>query len=278
MIEKIGHIKNPLTIIAIFAGLAEISGTIVLPFIDKANQGIFIWFLIIFPALIVILFFLTLNFNHRVLYAPSDFRNEDNFLAQFQKSDPKARVERIKEEIEESMVMGDRYEVSTQLSSSKSDQETEHTQPIKTNQARNLQATYFLSEELIIKKLSIELGIDFQREVTYKRGNEKYDFDGVAAQNDSLTIIEVKYMKTPQPKSLSFPRLLDNVQDIYFSLTNNQKNNFKFILAIGTDLPKEMHPEIMKNLSELIGGYIFNSDIRIYNLTELEKEFGLIES
>lgn len=33
-----------------------------------------------FPTLIVILFFATLNFNPKVLYAPSDFRNEENFL------------------------------------------------------------------------------------------------------------------------------------------------------------------------------------------------------
>lgn len=48
MTEKIGLIKNPLTIIAIFAGIAEVSGTIVLPFIADENQGLFIYFLIFF--------------------------------------------------------------------------------------------------------------------------------------------------------------------------------------------------------------------------------------
>ena|ERR1700733_5437830 len=80
MVEKIGTIKNPLTIIAIFAAIAEISGTVVLPFIATANQSVYVWFLIVFPSLLVTLFFVTLNFNHRVLYAPSDYTNEDNFL------------------------------------------------------------------------------------------------------------------------------------------------------------------------------------------------------
>jgi hypothetical protein len=44
MIEKIGSVKNPLTIIEIFAGIAEVSGTTVLPFISPENQGIFIYF------------------------------------------------------------------------------------------------------------------------------------------------------------------------------------------------------------------------------------------
>ncbi|RLJ98821.1 hypothetical protein C8N27_2730 [Tenacibaculum discolor] len=43
MTEKIGTIKNPLTIIAIFAGIAEVSGTLVLPFIVDENQLLFIF-------------------------------------------------------------------------------------------------------------------------------------------------------------------------------------------------------------------------------------------
>lgn len=83
MTEKIGLIKNPLTVIAIFAGIAEVSGTLVLPFISPTNQITFIYFLIIFPSLLVILFFGTLNFNNKALYAPSDFSNEENYIKIF---------------------------------------------------------------------------------------------------------------------------------------------------------------------------------------------------
>lgn len=80
MTEKIGLIKNPLTIIAIFAGIAEVSGTIVLPFIASSNQELFIYFLICFPSILVIIFFITLNFNNKVLYAPSDYKDETNYI------------------------------------------------------------------------------------------------------------------------------------------------------------------------------------------------------
>jgi len=79
-IKDIKQIHNPLTIIAIFAGIAEISGSVVLPFINAANQQIFVFFLIGFPLVLVLLFFITLNFNHRVLYSPSDFSNEQHFV------------------------------------------------------------------------------------------------------------------------------------------------------------------------------------------------------
>jgi hypothetical protein len=80
MLEKIRGIQNPLTIIAIFAGLAEIAGTVALTAVSKEVQPIFIWFVMGFPTLLVVAFFATLNFNPKVLYAPSDFRTDDNFL------------------------------------------------------------------------------------------------------------------------------------------------------------------------------------------------------
>lgn len=80
MIEKVGHVKNPLTIIAIFAGIAEISGTVVLPLLIDSVQAQYVLFLMGFPVLIVILFFFTLLWRPHVLYAPSDYKSEDNFM------------------------------------------------------------------------------------------------------------------------------------------------------------------------------------------------------
>jgi hypothetical protein len=93
MVEKIGVIRNPLTIIAIFAGIAEVSGTIVLPFVHQDNQYIFIWFLIGFPSVLVVTFFATLNFNNKVLYAPSDYKDETNYIKIFRYD--QSRQERV---------------------------------------------------------------------------------------------------------------------------------------------------------------------------------------
>ena len=80
MIEKINSINNPLTIIAMFAGIAEISSTCALVFVNSELQYIFIWFVLGFPILLVLLFFIVLIFKPRVLYAPSDFKDENNFF------------------------------------------------------------------------------------------------------------------------------------------------------------------------------------------------------
>lgn len=72
--------KNPLTIIAIFAGIIEASALASLPFLDNDSQNIYTWFLVGFPPFLTALFFLTLNFNSKSLYSPSDFVNEEDFL------------------------------------------------------------------------------------------------------------------------------------------------------------------------------------------------------
>jgi Winged helix-turn-helix len=73
-------ISNPLTIIAIFAGLAEINGTVVISLIPQPLQETFLWFIILFPTFLVIAFFFILFKKPHVLYAPSDFNDETNFL------------------------------------------------------------------------------------------------------------------------------------------------------------------------------------------------------
>lgn len=72
--------KNPLTIIAIFAAIVEASALASLPFLKDDSQDLYTWFLIGFPPFLTLLFFVTLNFNYKVLYSPSDFRNENDFL------------------------------------------------------------------------------------------------------------------------------------------------------------------------------------------------------
>ncbi|GEK16187.1 ArsR family transcriptional regulator [Aliivibrio fischeri] len=74
-------VSNLLTIIAIFAGVAEVfaSGSLVL--LPLEIQTIFVYFVMAFPLIIIAAFFGILVMKPHVLYAPSDFANEENFVA-----------------------------------------------------------------------------------------------------------------------------------------------------------------------------------------------------
>lgn len=80
MIKLKNKIANPMTVIAIFAAISETSAAVSLPFLDNKDREIYVWFLISFPFYLLFLFFITLNFNYRSLYSPSDFDKDKNFL------------------------------------------------------------------------------------------------------------------------------------------------------------------------------------------------------
>ena len=78
MIKNSIKANNPLTVIAIFSMLTEASAAVSLPYIDSEHQKIYVWFLIVFPTLLITLFFLTLNFNNKTLYTPADLSKADH--------------------------------------------------------------------------------------------------------------------------------------------------------------------------------------------------------
>ncbi len=74
-----------MAIIGLFAGLVEVSIVAGLGKVDDpVNQRILLFFIVAYPVLIVLLFFLTLNFNRKVLYGPSDFDDQEHFMRLFE--------------------------------------------------------------------------------------------------------------------------------------------------------------------------------------------------
>ncbi len=96
-------ISNPLTIIAVFAGVAEALATISLIKLPLPVQSIFVYFVMFFPTLIVMLFFFVLIFNNQVLYAPSDFKDENNYLKIHNKVKKQIDIEEAKKRLEEKL-------------------------------------------------------------------------------------------------------------------------------------------------------------------------------
>ncbi|GEA58823.1 hypothetical protein [Vibrio comitans] len=102
-------VSNPLTIVAIFAGTAETFATAALVALPEPMQAKFIYFVMLFPVLIVTCFFLTLVFKPQSLYAPSDFSNEEHFLDanKLKQVVSKETESVLKEAIENNMLTGD---------------------------------------------------------------------------------------------------------------------------------------------------------------------------
>lgn len=93
-------VSNPLTIIAIFSGIAETLATIALVQLPPDIQKTFVYFVMIFPAGLVLLFFYVLYFKNTVLYAPSDFEDQKHYLeANNLKEKVNSEIDKIFQEI-----------------------------------------------------------------------------------------------------------------------------------------------------------------------------------
>lgn len=74
------HKQNPLGIIATFATLSEAFGTVVLKFLPYNIQIIFVWFVMIFPIILVISFFILLYKRPIHFYSPDYYTDDEHFL------------------------------------------------------------------------------------------------------------------------------------------------------------------------------------------------------
>ncbi len=81
--EKRIYPRNPIGIIALFVFFIEAISTVSLKFLLDAQSeyvGIIVGFIVTFPSVIAVLFFVTIWFRRESLYSPGDFREDINFL------------------------------------------------------------------------------------------------------------------------------------------------------------------------------------------------------
>lgn len=85
--------QSPLGIIAIFAGLAEVAGTTMITFLSAELQAVFLWYVMLFPVLIVVLFFTILAWKPENFYTPEYYKDERNYLIAMQKYHKQALID-----------------------------------------------------------------------------------------------------------------------------------------------------------------------------------------
>lgn len=284
MVEKIGHIKNPLTVIAIFAAIAEISGTTVLPFIESENQGIYIWFLMIFPVFLVGIFFLTLNFNHKVLYAPSDYKNEDNFLKSFSRATTQEKEDKLREDIEEAEdnspteedVVESENDITSSQESSNASVSPQHTTNFVLNSERyaSLMANVSLAEKLSIMKLSKDMGLDFKTDVRFETpSNRKIIFDGVALDKNKIHAVEVKLFRHEHINPSRLEKVLLEAELMASQLKGIDSTELVIHFIAVVDNPEVDISRVKQRLTRYLDRYNVNVKLHVVTLDDLKNEY-----
>lgn len=274
MTEKVGLIKNPLTIIAIFAGIAEVSGTIVLPFIASMNQELFIYFLIFFPSILVILFFITLNFNNKVLYAPSDYTDENNYIKinRYDKIEQKNIEVKVRKENLETIHLQQKIEkFETQISqlrnelqnlNIKSETLQKDLESEKTVQENKVQVTNFINAGSFISYMS-KKGIDVDIYLSPKEAEQENSLPEHEAiwlgQNVSLEFAQLvlRHSKTfyPHLKYVLLDKDVDAEDDIYVGGASEAAKRMKLIPLKNSDFGKIQTFEKIEQLHNFLSDF-----------------------
>lgn len=269
MLEKIGHVSNPLTIIAIFAGFAEVSGTLVLPFISDSVQGTYIWFLMGFPTLLVFLFFFILYTKPKVLYAPSDYRSDKTFvdlyyrekIDDYEENKELLLADAVKESLENnSSDIVDSKKIE-QIVDSVSDQVVNYNYLYNNNSNRINYYKESLSFETLIESILIGLNI--------KISIQEYDyaFDILSYKKDKKVIpIEVKFYRKNLSGNVAV-KLLDKIRTVMARL-----NTDEFILIISSGISDEN----IKDLYSKHGIHIVVGDNAKVLVPQFKKIYGLV--
>jgi hypothetical protein len=272
MVEKIGHIKNPLTVIAIFAALAEVSGTVVLPFLNSTTQELYVWFLMGFPLFLVAIFFFVLYTKNHVLYAPSDYKDEQTFKDIFVGA-ASAKVDKIFSEVEQPVPEAIEEATPSAPSSTKN---IAVSPPAPSSEAftRSFRGDGLLAEELVLAKFAKELGMRFQRNVALK-GQPKLVFDGVSTSDKKAVVVEVRFTRAGLFPNDVIKEYFDRANNFANALPDNLKGNVEFIYVVVSDREDRMDriEKTLERIREQSLQYPFRTSVQFFKLQDLEHEF-----
>jgi hypothetical protein len=288
-----GLIKNPLTVIAIFAGLAEVSATIALPQLPVDVQAIFVWFVMLFPALLVSLFFFLLWFKHQVLYAPSDFANEDNFMSHWKPrasgispnfDEDEAITPYFDDQVSDSNLpppianpfdmppepLNRRSSVPTP-SLPRKDEELGRFDRLDEKIEPSRYLIERVAEDAALRSLSRELNTNFVRDVTLSKA-ENVSFDAIAETERGPIFVEVVTLHSRRRMNGMVQRAISRVSRSATSMPDNLKEGGRAIIVIvsGFEISNEDRNRLGAMTAEIYSP--ISVELRFVYLSQLERK------
>lgn len=250
-----GLAKNPLGIIALFISLIYAFACLVLgvagDYLEKYERLIFIIFLVSFPIIILISFMFLVTKHFRKLYAPSDFKDERNYLETIDITSQKSRIQN--QFIESKVQIGDHLRTFTSSNEN----------------YRN----YLIVENLVLRIVEKDYNLPLRRNVKFK--NYKCSFDCIIEGKDIFVGVEIKYYFNIEDKhveaiALHLRRRLHSYQRISKEYFPDKRR--KYILYIvhdgNIDNFKNKLIELFENENSL------ETDVKFYDYQYLLDKFG----
>lgn len=255
--------KNPLGIIALFIVFIYAIASLVLveaTTLENYHKTIMIWFLVLFPVLVLCVFAWLVKSHHRKLYGPGDYRSDDAFLRA-------ASPDEIRE----------KYKLETEFSVDDTNKNGKGSETIRTMvdipkiTGINAQEDYLIAEDLIMKELENKYNTKFYRDMVISVGSRKMHIDGLADINDNDFIVEVKYIRD-----------MTNARNIINSGFMQLEQFSKYfsgiirgtcVLAIAIDGDTKVLNRYIEELKEKASKLNLTWDVLTFNLNDLKSKW-----
>ena len=222
-------VKNPIGIIALFISLIYGFANLLLgttaSSLTSDERYPLIMFIVLFPVLVLGIYYLLVSRHHGKLYAPGDYKDDKSFLRTLS---PEERELKLEEEAQEAIP-----DASVPLPQQDALPEGQRPKlPIEnpvnyTQRAADSRNELRAIESLVVSKFESELNLRAQRDVGIGDTDVSFDafFDATGAK---LTFLEVKSVRYPTTINTVLDRVLYNavIADKFLN------SNFKLILAI----------------------------------------------
>jgi hypothetical protein len=253
-----GYSKNPLGIIALFIsliyGLACLVLGITKSTLEKYERLILIIFLVVFPLVILFSFIFLVTKHYNKLYAPSDFKDERNYLETIDIVSQKSRIQ--------NQVIESKDETANNSDSSSKE--------IEINRLRN----YLVVENLILRIAEQEYDLPLRRNVKFK--NHESTFDCVFEGKDLFIGVEIKYYYNLEDKhieivSLQLRRRFHTFQRIAKEFYTDRKR--KFVFYIVSDSGLDSFKDNLTRLFEMENS--LEVELKFYKYNYLLEKFGV---
>ncbi|MEQ8266783.1 MAG: hypothetical protein RH982_06285 [Parvibaculum sp.] len=304
-------VRNPLGIIAAFISLiygtsATLLGVAVNDITEK-NQTVLVWFVVLFPCAVLIVFAWLVAKHHKKLYAPHDYRSDDGFLSAAENADRGTVGQRLRADIdasfihiEEEAVDGDRVIIGDEKQkadrpSGQRAQVHEETksperfsiprQPTTMSTAPNLQQAYashlqqaYFAESLAFEELQHEWEAPIRRNLVFRsrKTGRRLEIDGAIQAKDKTIIVEVKLLDT---KLEHISRRLRDVRDqirIYREEIPAMGGvDVEFLVVLVISGGEEKYGEVIDKLRPHIAEFAGIANVETYRLQDLMTKYGL---
>ena len=258
MLENPRRISSPLTIMGMFAVLTELCASVVLPSLSPEIQAVFVWFVMAFPFALLLLFFLVLIIRPQSIYAPSDFRDEENFLRAIFPATPAEREAKVRSRMEALTASGAAACPASPPGSG----------------GEEARSRFSLVEERAMNRIALDIGLPVVRNMRLDTGSGGHVFDGLAREPERVKGIEVLYLHDARGAEEVFMRALGAVERDIARMGAAAEGRFALMLALVLEQGGDGIRELEERLRDGAEGAPFPVEVRVFSVETLERELA----